>query len=87
MVDSGPIIPVWAVSVAPMRSMASITITTGAKVHSVAFSKDKTMTGGATQAASSGRNSTNCKMHSKQATEVAQPVSRSAPKRCTSAPL
>ena len=36
MVESGPIMPVCAVSVAPMRSMAIITMTTGATVQTVA---------------------------------------------------
>ena len=87
MVDSGPIMPVCAVSVAPMRSMAIITISTGAKVHSVALSSDNQITSGATSAAASGRSSRNCKRHSSEATDVAQPVSRSAPRRCTSLPL
>ena len=84
---SGPIMPVCAVSVAPMRSIAIITISTGANVHSVAFKIDKPMTSGATTAAESGRSSTNCSRHSKHATIVAQPVRRSAPRRLTSSPL
>ena len=71
----------------PMRSMAIITISTGAKVHRVALSTDSQMTSGATSAAASGRSSTNCKRHSSEATDVAQPVSRSAPRRLTSLPL
>ena len=46
-----------------MRSMAIITISTGAKVHSVALSSDSHSTSGATIAADSGLSSTNCAMH------------------------
>ena len=87
MVDSGPIMPVCAVSGAPMRSMAIITSSTGATVHSVPFSSDSHTTSGATSAADSGRSSTNCSRHSTQATLLAQPVRRSAPRRFTAAPL
>ena len=48
MVDSGPIMPVCAATPAPMRSIAIITISTGAKVHSVALSTDSQITSGAT---------------------------------------
>ena len=88
MVLNGPIMPVCEAMAAPMRSMAIITISTGAKVHSVAFSSDSHSTGGATcSAPSSGRSSRNCAMHSTQATLVASPVRRSAPRRLTSSPL
>ena len=40
--------PVCAATVAPTRSMAIITISTGAKVHSVALSTDSHSTCGAT---------------------------------------
>ncbi len=46
--------PVCAASVAPMRSIAIITISTGAKVHSVALSTDSQITSGATASAASG---------------------------------
>ena len=76
IVDSGPIMPVCAVSVAPMRSMAIITMMTGATVHTVAFSSDSHSTSGATTAAASGRRMRNCAMHSTAATLDASPVSR-----------
>jgi hypothetical protein len=40
IVDSGPMVPVCAVSEAPIRSIAIITMRTGAKVHTVAFKGD-----------------------------------------------
>ena len=71
-----------------MRSIAIITISTGAKVHSVAFSTDSQITSGATVvAAEIGRSTRNCTMHSTQATLVARPVSRIEPRRLTSSPL
>ncbi len=88
MVDSGPIMPVCAASVAPMRSIAIITISTGAKVHTVALSSDSQITSRRhRERADSGRSSRNCTMHSTQATLVARPVRRSAPRRLTSSPL
>src|SRR5271163_3742651 len=87
MVESGPIAPVCAVSVAPIRSIAIITMSTGAKVHSVAFSTESHKTCGATAIAASGRSSRNCAMQMMQATDVASPVRRNAPSRCTSSPL
>ena len=79
----GPTMPACADSVAPMRSMAIITISTGAKVHSVALSSDSHSTGSGTSAADGGRSTNNCTMHSTQATLVAAPVRRRAPRRCT----
>ena len=71
-----------------MRSIAIITDQTGSAVHSVALSTDSQITCGATcVAASIGRSSTNCAMHSTQATLVASPTSRSEPSRCTNSPL
>ena len=87
MVDTGPTMPVCAVAPAPMRSMAIITISTGAKVQAVAFSSDSHSTAGGTTAAVKGLTSRNCTMHSTQATDVARPVSRSEPRRRTSSPL
>ncbi len=87
MVDMGPIMPVCAARPAPMRSIAIITISTGAKVHRVALSSDSQMTSGATAAADSGRSSPNCAMHSTQATVVARPTRRVEPRRLTSSPL
>ena len=88
MVASGPIMPVCAASGAPMRSMAIITINTGANVHSTAFSSDNHSTGaGWASARLTGRSTRNCAMHSTQATLVARPVRRSAPRRRTSSPL
>lgn len=87
MVDSGPTMPVCAVRPGPMRSMAIITMTTGAAVHRTALATDRAITSGATAAADSGRSSTNCSRHSRQATVVAQPTSRSDPSRRTSWPL
>ena len=79
--------PICAAAAAPMRSIAIITISTGATVQAVAFSTDSHSTGGATCAALHGRRSRNCAMHSMQATLLASPVSRSAPSRFTSSPL
>ena len=87
IVDSGPIMPVCAAIVAPMRSIAIITISTGANVHATAFSTDSQITCGATCSAEIGLSSRNCTMHSTQATVVARPVRRSAPSRLTSSPL
>ena len=44
IVESGPIIPVCATTVAPTRSIAIITISTGAKVQRVAFSTESQIT-------------------------------------------
>ena len=87
IVDSGPTMPVCAATAAPMRSIAIITISTGANVHSVAFSTESQTTSGATPIADSGRSSRNCAMQSRQATLLASPVRRSAPRRLTSSPL
>ena len=87
MVDSGPTMPVWAAMPAPMRSMAIITMSTGAAVHSVALSTDSQITSGATTAALRGRSSTNCSRQHRQATVVARPTSRSEPMRLTISPL
>ncbi len=73
---------------APMRSIAIITISTGAKVQAVAFSSDSHQTSGASAASpDTGRSTRNCAMHSPQATLVARPVRRSEPRRLTSSPL
>ena len=88
MVDIGPTMPACAAMLAPMRSIAIITISTGATVHSVALSNDSQITSGATAcAALSGRSSTNCRMHSTQATVLTSPTSRNAPRRLTISPL
>ena len=87
MVDKGPTMPVCAVVPAPTRSMAIITMSTGAAVHSVAFRMDSQTTSGATTAALRGRSNTNCNRHSRHATEVARPTSRSEPRRRTISPL
>ena len=55
IVDSGPIMPVCAATAAPTRSIAIITISTGAKVHSVALSTESQITCGATASADIGR--------------------------------
>jgi hypothetical protein len=68
MVDSGPIMPVCAVSVAPMRSMAIITISTGAKVHSRAFSSDSHSTWAGHQRRRQRPQQQELRMHSTQAT-------------------
>jgi hypothetical protein len=70
-----------------MRSMAIMTISTGAKVHRVALSSDSHSTGSGTSAALGGRSTKSWAMHSTQATPVAAPVRRSAPRRRTSWPL
>ena len=68
--------------------MAIITISTGAKVHSVALSTDSQITCGATSvAAEIGRRIRNCAMQNTQATLVARPVRRSEPRRLTTSPL
>jgi hypothetical protein len=87
MVDSGPTVPACAVSEAPIRSMAIITIRTGAKVHSVAFNTESHNTAEGTTRAESGRRIKNCAMQMMQATVVARPVRRSAPRLFTSSPL
>ena len=87
MVDIGPTMPICAAAPAPMRSIAIITISTGAAVHSSALSTDSHTTSGATRAAASGRVRAKCNRHSTQATLVARPTSRSEPRRCTSSPL
>ncbi|MCY1383655.1 hypothetical protein D9M69_718040 [compost metagenome] len=88
MVDIGPIMPVCAARPAPMRSIAIITITTGAKVHSVALSSESQITSGATAvAALMGRSRTNCSRQRRHATLVARPTSRMEPRRLTSSPL
>ena len=63
MVDTGPIMPVCAATVAPMRSTAIIIASTGTKVHSTALSTDSQMTSGATAMADTGRRAKNCAMH------------------------
>ena len=70
-----------------MRSTAIIIASTGTKVHATALSTDSQITSGATAMAETGRSMKNCAMHSTQATLVARPVSRSAPRRLTSWPL
>ena len=87
MVESGPIMPVCAATDAPTRSMAIITISTGANVHKVELRTESQMTCGATSSAESGRRTRNWAMQKRQATLVARPVRRSAPRRLTSSPL
>ena len=72
---------------APMRSMAIITISTGAAVHKVALSTDNQITSGATAAALNGRSTANCSRQHRHATVVASPTNRSDPRRCTISPL
>ena len=80
--------PVCAATPAPMRSIAIMTISTGAKVQASAFNADSHHTAGARSASpDTGRASRNCAMHKPQATEVASPVSRMAPRRLTHSPL
>src|ERR1700680_3468114 len=62
IVESGPIAPVCAVSEAPIRSIAIITIRTGAKVHAVAFNAESQRTCGATAMALKGLNAKNWTM-------------------------
>src|SRR5580700_6697693 len=62
IVDSGPTVPVCAVSEAPIRSMAIITMRTGAKVHAVAFNADSHSTCGATIMALQGLKTKNWAM-------------------------
>src|ERR1019366_8523086 len=87
IVDSGPIMPVCAATDAPTRSIAIITMSTGAKVQSVALSTESQMTCGATASANIGLNTMNCAMQNRHATLVARPVRRKAPMRLTSSPL
>ena len=72
---------------APMRSIAIITSSTGMAVHSVALSSDSQITSGATAAALKGRSTTNCSRQHRHATDVASPTSRSEPRRLTISPL
>ena len=87
MVDSGPTMPACAAMPAPMRSMAIMTMSTGAAVQRMAFSTDSHNTSGATMAAPKGRSATNWARQHRQATVVAKPTRRSAPMRCTISPL
>ena len=87
MVEIGPIMPACAVIAGPTRSMAIITISTGATVQATAFSTDSHSTGVATTAALKGRSTRNCAMHSTQATLLAAPVRRSEPMRRSTSPL
>jgi hypothetical protein len=87
IVDSGPSIPACAATDAPTRSIAIITIRTGATVHAVPLSTDSQITGAATCAVDSGRRIANCAMHSTHATTLAEPTMRSEPSRATSRPL
>lgn len=80
-------VPVCAVSEALMRSIAIMTITTGAKVQRVAFKTESHNTAGATDMLLIGLNTMNCAIQMRQATVVAKSVSRSAPSRFTSPPL
>ena len=79
MVDMGPTMPTWDAALAPMRSMAIITMSTGAAVHSKALSTDSHSTSGATRAADSGRSRANCSRHNTQATLVASPPGAANP--------
>jgi hypothetical protein len=85
-VDKGPTIPVCEVSAAPIRSIANITISTGATVQAVALSKPhhQTSTG---ITVLSGRNKANCAKQQMQATEDAHPTNRIEPMRWTTSPL
>ena len=83
----GPTMPHCAASGAPMRSIAIITITTGAKVVSVALSSDSHSTASGTTTADAGRRMNSCAIANRQATLVAAPVRRSAPMRRTTSPL
>ena len=67
--------------------IAIITNNTGKAVHAVALSKDNHNTSGATASKDNGRTKTNCPMHNKHATEVAQPGSRMESMRWTNWPL
>ena len=66
-----------------MRSMAIITINTGATVQATALSTPSHTTSTGTTAADKGRNTTNCAMQHTHATLVAQPTKRNEPMRCT----
>ena len=86
----GPIMPICELSPEPMRSMAIITISTGATVQAVPLISDSQSTAGATWADASGScrwSSRNWAMQSAQATVEARPVRRSAPSRPTTSPL
>ena len=74
-------------SEAPIRSIAIMTMRTGAKVHRVALSTESHSTGAATAMLLIGLSRRNCAIQMRQATLVARPVSRRAPSRFTSSPL
>ena len=76
-----------AVNAAPIRSMAIITMRTGATVQAKAFRSANHKTGFGTSIADKGRKTKNCTMQQTHATLVAQPTNRIAPMRCTSCPL
>ncbi len=71
-----------------MRSIAIIKKSTGAKVQATALSTESHSTGAGIKSIDDrGRRITNCPMQKPQATLVARPVRRSAPRRLTSSPL
>ena len=67
-----------------MRSMAIMTINTGATVQATAFNAANHNTSCGTSAADRGLSSKNCAMQHTHATLVAQPTKRVEPMRCTS---
>src|SRR6267142_4143078 len=67
MVDSGPMVPACEVSEAPILSIAIITMTTGAKVHTVAFNAESHRTWGATAMALQGLKTRNWAMQMRHA--------------------
>src|ERR1700744_2700463 len=75
MVESGPMVPACEVKEAPIFSIASMTMITGAKVQRVAFSTESHTTSAGTAKALSGLSSRNCAMQMRHATGVANPVS------------
>jgi hypothetical protein len=87
IVDSGPIMPVCAVTPGPTRSIAIITSTTGKTVQRTALRIDSQITCGATNTAENGLSTRNCTMHRTQATLVANPVTRNVPMVLIALPL
>ena len=71
MVDTGPIIPIWAAAGAPMRAIAIMTPNTGNTVQATPFSADSQYTGAGTTSAPSGRVRKNCRRQNAQATQLA----------------
>ena len=87
-VDIGPTMPACEARAEPMRSIDSITNTTGKTVQRLALSTESHHTAASRSTTTlKGRNTANCPTHSTQATQLARPTRRKAPRRPTHSPL